>query len=164
MAERLLCQCIDGDPACGEYYDCIDLMRRVRPHCGDRSQECMQAADNKGATQRKTMFERKIEMLAEIERTTIRPRVIEEPTPAAALSVQPSLAAQMAGAVPKEPPVHRPPPCLGGGGCDKRPIRYIREGIRGPVCDAIGAPVNQLPGNECPIERQDRLEKERHRI
>jgi hypothetical protein len=110
------------------------------------------------------MLERKIEMLAEIEKTTQHLRIIEEPTPAAALSVQPSLAAQMAGAVPPEPPVHRPPPCLGGGGCDKRPIRYIREGIRGPVCDAIGAPVNQLPGNECPIERQDRLEKERQGI
>ena len=95
---------------------------------------------------------------------TTRPRIIEVPTPAAALSVQPSLAAQMAGAVPPEPSVHRPPPCLGGGGCDKRPIRYIREGIRAPVCDAIGAPVNQLPGNECPIERQDRLEKERQGI
>jgi hypothetical protein len=30
---------------------------------------------------------------------------------------QPSLAAQMAGAVPPEPPIHRPPPCLGGSGC-----------------------------------------------
>lgn len=94
----------------------------------------------------------------------IRPRIIEEPTPVAAPPVQPSLAAQMAGAVPPEPPVHRPPPCLGGGGCDKRPIRYIREGIRGPVCDAVGVPVNQLPGNECPIERQDRLKKERKGI
>ena len=94
-----------------------------------------------------------------------RPRIIEEPTRAAAASVHPSLAAQMSGVVPKEPPVSRPPPCLGGGGCDKRPIRYIRrEGIRGPVCDAIGAPVNQLPGNECPIERQDRLEKERQGV
>ena len=29
---------------------------------------------------------------------------------------------------------------------------------------AIEAPVNQLPGNECPIEHQDRLEKERYGI
>jgi len=90
---------------------------------------------------------------------SIRPRVIEEPTPAAAASVQPTLAAQIAGTVPKDPPVSRPAPCLGGGGCDKRPIRFVREKIRGPVCEAVGLPVNQLPGNECPLERKERLAK-----
>jgi hypothetical protein len=29
--------------------------------------------------------------------------------------------------------------------------------IKGPCCDIIGVPLNQLPGNECPLERQERL-------
>ena len=64
--------------------------------------------------------------------------------------VQPSLAAQQTGTVPPEPPVHRPPPCLGGGGCEKGKFRSDR--VRGNVCDAIGVPINQLPGNMCPYD------------
>ena len=76
-------------------------------------------------------------------------KTIPIPDPA---RVQPSLAAQQAGAVPQEPPVHRPPPCLGGGGCDQKPSRFITDKVRGAVCDAIGAPINQLPGNMCPYD------------
>ena len=65
---------------------------------------------------------------------------------------QPSLAAQMNGEKAPEPPVHRPPPCLGGGGCDQKPNRFITDKVRGAVCDAIGAPINQLPGNMCPYD------------
>ena len=67
---------------------------------------------------------------------------------------QPSLAAQMNGEKAPEPPVHRPPPCLGGGGCDQKPSRFIQDDhtARGPVCNAIGAPINQLPGNVCPYD------------
>jgi hypothetical protein len=67
--------------------------------------------------------------------------------------VQPPLSAQMAGAVPPKSPVHRPPPCLGGGGCDQKPSLYVRDDRtgRGPVCSAIGAPVDELPGNMCPL-------------
>jgi hypothetical protein len=64
--------------------------------------------------------------------------------------VQPPLSAQMAGTVPPEPQVYRPPPCLGGGGCDRGKFRSDK--VRGNVCDAIGAPINQLPGNVCPYD------------
>ena len=66
--------------------------------------------------------------------------------------VQPSLAAQQTGTIPPEPPVHRSPPCLGGGGCDQKPSRFRVDKVRGNVCDAIGAPINQLPGNQCPYD------------
>jgi len=69
---------------------------------------------------------------------------------APAVPAQPSLAAQVAGTVPPEPPIHRPPPCLGGGGCERGKFRSDK--VRGNVCDAIGAPINQLPGNMCPYD------------
>ncbi len=75
-----------------------------------------------------------------------------DPAPIQEAPVQPSLAAQMAGTVPAEPPVHRPPPCLGGGGCDQTPSKFITDKVRGNCCDAIGVPLNQLPGNECPYD------------
>lgn len=69
-------------------------------------------------------------------------------------SPQPSLAAQVAGAKAPEIPATRSPPCLGGGGCDQKPSRWVpNDGTgRGPVCSAIGAPVNQLPGGKCPYD------------
>lgn len=67
------------------------------------------------------------------------------PDPAAC---QPSLAAQAAGAVPPVPAAHNPPPCKGGGGCPKGKFKVDK--VRGNICDAIGAPINQLPGNICP--------------
>ena len=69
---------------------------------------------------------------------------------------QPSLAAQAAGAVPPVPAAHNPPPCKGGGGCTRGKFKVDK--VRGNICDAIGAPINQLPGNMCPydakLERQ----------
>ena len=67
---------------------------------------------------------------------------------------QPSLGEQLAGAVPLEPPVHRPPPCLGGGGCTKGKFKHDK--IRGSICDAVGVPINQIPGNMCPYDRVSR--------
>lgn len=68
--------------------------------------------------------------------------------------VQPPLSAQMAGTRPPEISGTRSPPCLGGGGCDQKPSRFVRDDHtgRGPVCGAVGAPVNQLPGNKCPFD------------
>ena len=67
---------------------------------------------------------------------------------------QPSLAAQMAGTVPPEPPIHLPPPCKGGSGCPhgKFKPRVSKDAIKGDVCDAIGAETAQLPGNMCPYD------------
>jgi hypothetical protein len=39
------------------------------------------------------------------------------------------------------------PPCLLGKPCPK----CRTEGIRGRICDVLGVPVNQLPGNRCPF-------------
>lgn len=64
MSERLLFQCTDGDTSCGEYHNCIDIISRTRVHCGDRSLECLAAAERKGESRRKTMSERKLEMLS----------------------------------------------------------------------------------------------------
>lgn len=66
MNERLLFKCTDGNPTCEEYYNCIDIIARTRVHCGERSQECRMAADGKGEKRRKTMSERKLEMIAEL--------------------------------------------------------------------------------------------------
>ena len=68
--------------------------------------------------------------------------------------VQPSLAAQQTGTVPPEPPVHRPPPCLGGGGCTRGKFipRVSKDSIKGDVCNAIGVEIAQLPGNMCPYD------------
>jgi hypothetical protein len=39
------------------------------------------------------------------------------------------------------------PPCLAGKTCPK----CKTDGIRGRVCDVLGVPINQLPGNRCPF-------------
>jgi hypothetical protein len=77
-----------------------------------------------------------------------------EPIPVPETPVQPSLAAQVSGVVPPIPPVHRPPPCLGGGGCNQKPNRFVHDKVRGNICDAVGAPINQLPGNMCPFDKK----------
>lgn len=39
------------------------------------------------------------------------------------------------------------PPCLAGKPC----LKMKRVGIRGRICDVLGVPINQLPGNRCPF-------------
>jgi hypothetical protein len=63
-----------------------------------------------------------------------------------------ALSAQLSGVIPPEPPVVRPPPCLGGSGCDQKPSQFRHDKVRGPVCDAIGSSVRQLPQNRCPYD------------
>jgi hypothetical protein len=72
----------------------------------------------------------------------------------AAPQVQPPLSALMTGTVPPEPPIHRPPPCLGGGGCTRGKFipRVSKDSIKGDVCNAIGVEIAQLPGNMCPYD------------
>lgn len=54
-------------------------------------------------------------------------------------------------------PAPKPAPCLSGNHCPSGNNHYRADKLRGHVCDVIGVPVNQLPGNECPIERKERM-------
>ena len=55
------------------------------------------------------------------------------------------------------PPPPKPAPCLSLKQCPDLNYHIKTEKIRGRVCDVIGIPCNQLPDNECPLERKNRL-------
>jgi len=55
------------------------------------------------------------------------------------------------------PPPPKPAPCTLLKQCPDLQSHVKTEKVRGRVCDVIGIPCNQLPGNECPLERKNRL-------
>lgn len=55
------------------------------------------------------------------------------------------------------PPPPRPAPCTLLKQCPDLDNHVKTEKVRGRICDIIGVPCNQLPGNECPLERKNRL-------
>ncbi|MDD1695127.1 MAG: recombinase RecT [Methanoregula sp.] len=62
-----------------------------------------------------------------------------------------------AGTAPKKvvPPACKRPACMDPGTyecCPDLKCHIIKEKVRGDCCDQIGAPCNQLPKNECPLE------------
>ena len=55
------------------------------------------------------------------------------------------------------PPPPKPAPCTLLKQCPDLNYHCKTEKVRGRVCDVIGIPCNQLPDNECPLERKNRL-------
>ena len=54
-------------------------------------------------------------------------------------------------------PPPKPAPCTLLKQCPDLNYHCKTEKVRGRVCDVIGIPCNQLPDNECPLERKNRL-------
>ena len=65
MSERLLYECTDGDTSCGEYFNCIPILKRIHLPCGDKSLECLVNAERKGEKRRKTLSELKLEIMSQ---------------------------------------------------------------------------------------------------
>ena len=81
----------------------------------------------------------------------------QEPVPEHGRWVEPSHTEPEPGIIPAP----RPAPCkdhrIGLFTCPDRLSHFKTEKVRGRVCDVLGLPLNQLPGDECPLERNARL-------
>lgn len=106
----------------------------------------------RGEITQKTKDSRKPAEPAPVETPALHPAnssIKPDSSPAPAVpAAQPSLAAQMSGAVPPAPAAHNPPPCKGSGGCQKG--KFSVDKVRGGVCAAVGQPINQI--DTCPFD------------